>query len=297
MSSIHNIASSLKALNQVAQQNITNSGTMSGAGNLTIGGTQSILNSGPVGPIGQLHIADLFEHTNHGHYERITYLKFNEDILALSCAWWRYRNSSDRKSQFISVTSVTKLTDPSLVNLVTSEDRNHAEKIREYYTKLIIMWNLKGKRLTKFRQNLQELVGESNKIREDHLGIAYRLPEFYAYDQKLDEIRNQNLDEKVDSRLFKSRRFKDSLALIPIDKIHRKTKYLDKMVYWLKTKDSNIGVSLDVSRTNELMSVWDAIFNLKEPIHINGVYTFTDMLDFEHFKVTGWKIDNVLSLG
>lgn len=293
MSNTHNITTSLKGLQAAMQNNVTNTGTIAGSG-LTIGGTQSILNSGPVGPIGQLHIADLFEHTNHGHYERITYFKFNEDILALSYAWWRHRNSQDRQSQFV---NVNKLTDSALVNLVTSEDRNHAEKIRDYYSKLIVLWNLKGKRLTKFRQNLQELISDGNKIREDHLGIAYRLPEFYAYDQKLDAIRSENLDDKVDGRVFKSRRFKDSLALIPIDKIHRKTKYLDKFVYWLKTKDTNVGVALDVNRTNELMPVWDAIFNLKQPIHINGVYTFTDILEFEHFKVTGWKIDNVLSLG
>lgn len=273
MLNIHNIGA--------ATQTIANSGTIAG---ISAGHKKSVL---------PWNLAIVGEDSNSTHYERITYLKFNEDVLALSCAWWRNRILSNQNK----VTPViTKMTDSVLYELVTIEDRQHAEKIRDYYSKLIVMWNLKGKRLTKFRQNLSELISDGNKIREEHLGIVYRLPEFYAYDKKLEEIRFENLNDKINGNNFKSRRFTDSITLIPIDKMHRKTKYSDKIVYWLKSKDTNVGVSLDVGRTNELISIWDKIFNLKQPINIHGVYSFTDILDFEHFRLTNWKIVNTISL-
>lgn len=284
MLNIHNIG--------VARQSIANNGTIAG---IRSGKNLTFNNLQPQGKsIGSLHINEMMTPNSIlSHYERITYLKFNEDILALSCAWWRNRILFDQNQL---TTIITKMTDSALCDLVTIEDRQHAEKIRDYYGKLIVMWNLKGKQLSKFRQNLSEFISDSNKIREEHLGIAYRLPEFYAYDKKLEEIRFENLTDKINATNFKSRRFTDSITLIPIDKIHRKTKYIDKIVYWLKSKDTNVGVSLDVSRTNELIPVWDTIFNLKQPINIHGVYSFTDILDFEHFRLTNWKIINTISL-
>lgn len=280
---------------RAASQSTTNISTHSGSGTLTLGGSGAILGGNSTGiiaqPITALNIPDMF---NESHYERLTYFKFNEDVLALSCAWWRIRNTPSEKQPVH--TMICKLTDHQLITLVTSEDRNHAEKIRDYYSKLIVMWNLKGKRISSFRKNLQEFMEDSKKVRDDHLGIAYRLPEFYAYDHKLDAIRAENFDDRINKKYHKSSRFKDTLDLVPVDKLHRKTKHIDKFVYWLKTADSNTGVALEVGRTNELLSVWDNIFNSKQTISINGVYSFSDILDFEHYKVSNWKINNILSL-
>lgn len=275
---------------------------MSYTPNSSISGIDNNLSNYPLPSLNpaELSFKDLLVQNIAGsHYERITYLKFKqEDILAMSCAWWRHRNSPESQTKPQVNFNIGTLTDARLLNLVTDEDRHLAGTIRDYYNKLIVLWSLKGKRLSNFRTNLREFLGDSVKVREDHLGIAFHLPSFYAYDHKLDEIRNKNFSESAITKEFKSGRHTvDSMKLIPIDKLHRKTKLLDNIVYWLKTKDTDVGVEISVGRNNELLPLWDTVFNLNQPLVVSGIYSLSDRHDFEHYTVTKWKIVNLYSLG
>ena len=65
-----------------------------------------------------------------------------------------------------------------------------ANEIRDYYSKKIMLWKLKGVNLSSYRTDLNTFIHNSSReYPKSHMGIAYWLPEFHEYDIQLDEIR------------------------------------------------------------------------------------------------------------
>ncbi len=114
--------------------------------------------------------------------ERITELK--EDPLVLACV---------RKAYEIAGKGYVSLDDQSLIGLITDQDRELAEKIREYYTKKFFWRALSEVRpLSDYRRRLINLL--ENRIRnckDQDCGIYYKLPYFYEEDVVYEEFRKK----------------------------------------------------------------------------------------------------------
>lgn len=196
--------------------------------------------------------------------KRYQVLEIKKDLLALSCAWQRIRAEHEEGQVYI---TITKLTDPSLFNKLTQEDHVKAAKIRDYYSKKIMLWKLKGESLSKFREDMNLFIHTDGKIfKEDMMPLAYRLPEFYDYDIDFDMLSNeynkkvsQGTQNEIGGKLLKL------VKTFVVSKKHRKQKE-----YWFRD-DNNDLVSLSISFDNPLLSLLDIC--TQGTIKVNAIYT------------------------
>jgi hypothetical protein len=179
------------------------------------------------------------------YVKRYEIVELSEDLLALSVCWKRLRDSKQALGQ------ISKLTDEELFRRVTTEDRDKAAKVRDYYSKKIMMLKLKSVELTTFRQDLNEFVhGDSFKIKEQMLPLAYRLPEFYEYDTEFENFASDY--NKVISGRFAS----EPMSLSFIKKLTVNTRRQKRTEYWFSDVHNNL-VLLSFDMNNPLLSMLD----------------------------------------
>jgi hypothetical protein len=215
--------------------------------------------------------------------------ELDEDLLTLSSAWKRIRESREPNS-------ITKLLDRELFTKLIPQDKESAVSIRDYYSKKIMMAKLKGTgRTTAYRDDLNTFIHSDGKMfRENMLGLAYYLPYFHEYDMSLDEVRiqvesNQNFD-RLDKE-GKPMTIKLTASLTPVKKLFRHTRSSKIHQYWFKDNKLNAGVLISVLDGNQLQHLWDYIFNNERELSINGMYTRRRLDGFEYFSVRNWEID------
>jgi len=210
-----------------------------------------------------------------------------EDIVALSTT--AHRISTEHKIYH-------KLTDHELFERVTQPDREYALKVKDYYSKKIMMWKLKGtSKLSPFREDMNKLVHSDGKtFKESMIGIAYWLPKFYEYDTEMDLIKTQlNTNqgfEKLDKE-GKPKVLKLSCELTPISKTYRISKRSKKTEYWFKDSNLDAGVVVTIEDKNQLQHLWDYMYDNEKSLKIKGSYVRRKLDDFEYFNVTNWELD------
>jgi hypothetical protein len=214
-----------------------------------------------------------------------------EDILALSVAWRKIRKHG---SSF----DITSLLEQKLFERLTVEDRETANVIRDYYSKKIMMWKLKGKELTSFRKDLNTFVhNDGMKFKKEMIGLAYYLPEFYAYDSELDTVREQvKTKDLVTSDVKKLLPLVPKLSiaskkLTPLKRINRVTKRINQMQYWFKDNETDGAVLIDIDSKNPLEHIWNNIFDNSHNLIVKGKYYTKDREDFEYFNIKNWSLE------
>ena len=106
------------------------------------------------------------------------------DALALSCC--NYRLTRETKKSH-------SLTDTDLSTFMQTCDYEMAEKIRDFYGKRIIIWNLKGRSLSEYRKKLADIINQPliTEFTNLNVGVLYRLPDFYEYDNGVEHMKEQ----------------------------------------------------------------------------------------------------------
>ena len=207
-------------------------------------------------------------------------LEIEQDLLALSCAWQRIR--AGRKEGQVYIT-ITKLTDPELFKQLTQEDHDKAAQVRDYYSKKIMLWKLKGEGLSKFREDMNTFIHTDGKVfKEDMQPLAYRLPEFYDYDIDFDVLSNeynkkvsQDTQHEVTGKSLKLAR-----SFI-VSKKHTKRKE-----YWFSDNNNDL-VSLSVELQNPLLSLLDIC--TQNTIKVNAIYTKKSRDNHEYLVANKFK--------
>ena len=146
--------------NTYSSNTITLTSSDSGAGfNISPLSTSSIT-------LDDTYLNNLFKNITKSDYvKRYEVIETTEDVLALSVAWKRLRDNKDKSSHYIGITS---LLDDNLFRRVEESDRVRANEIRDYFSKKIMLWSLKGIKLTKYRQDLSTFIhGNDKKITEE----------------------------------------------------------------------------------------------------------------------------------
>lgn len=177
------------------------------------------------------------------------------DPLALSAAWHRLRN----ENRSIVSTHIGTLLQRELFNEVTIEDQLLASKIRDHYSKKIMMWMLTNQSMSKFREDLNQFIHNPyNRIDEKLLPLIYRLPEFYHYDIEFAEmIQPLNKD-----RISPFHVISEEMTFYPLKefKLNGRVK---RNEYWMKD-ESNHAYVFTLGRDNPLKTLWDREFSKSE---------------------------------
>jgi hypothetical protein len=204
-----------------------------------------------------------------------------EDVIVLAVTWKRLRDAGIYGK-------VSKLMDNFLFGEITHVDREKASVIRDYYSKKIMMWNLKGIKLTRYREDLAKLIqGDGTILREDQMGIAYHLPMFYEYDQSFEEIRLVTNYKELKHRT------EGVVELEPVKRMFRKTRSSLSHEYWFKTKNTGHPVRLSLNVKNPLQHIWDAIFDTSKVLQIEATMIRKETDGFEYYLVCDkWELKN-----
>lgn len=231
---------------------------------------------------------DMFASKHEPHYKKYEVYDFQEDVLAISCAWKRYRDNNPSEPFRYS-----KLTDKALFDIVNVDDRNLAKEIRDYYSKKIMMLNLKGQRLTRFRKALNSYIhGDTHKVIEELFPVIFRLPEFYEYDMCLEDIKLSLENRARGAELEKYHGKLFDFELLPIKNVKKVNKRSKVTQYWLNGKDDT-PVLIELEPKNPLLHIWNDIFNSKKVLQIRGMAFVRGIDDFEYLSIKDWKLTKI----
>ena len=212
-----------------------------------------------------------------------------EDVLALSVTWKRLRDNDKHIAG--------KLLDTELFNHINQEDRDKANEIRDYYSKKVMMWKLKGDgKLTPYRNDMNQFVHSNGLVvKENMFGLIYYLPIFYEYDLQLDNVRtlvNPNQEFKKLDKEKKPRALVGlTEALIPLSSILKKNSKNTITEYWLKDTRMDAAVLIKIPKGNSLEHLWKYMFDNSTELKIKGRYIRRSFDDFEYYSVDNWELD------
>jgi hypothetical protein len=216
---------------------------------------------------------DLSDYNRHPEVKKYEVFESPEDVIVLAATWKRLRDSGNYSK------GISKLMDYNLFKEITSVDRTKAAEIRDYYSKKIMMWTLKGHQLTSYRRDLSKLIQNDGMIlREDQFGIAYHLPAFYEYDQEFEEIRLSTTHTNLKTKST------GVVELQPLKRMFRKTRSNMRHEYWFKTKNDEPAL-ITLSVKNPLQHIWDKLFDSNDPLQIDATMIHKQADGFEYYLV------------
>ena len=283
-------AKSLPTNRNVSNTNPYTNGVINGAqgshNTITLGNIQPITSM----TLGGLQLHDTWSFADNVNVKKYEVFETTEDILALSVTWHRLRplishgisnimNPSDRP---------TKLTDAVLFKEIIQEDREKADVIRDYYSKKLMMFTLKGQRFSNYRKDLNTFIhGDCKVVKEEMMPLVYRLPEFYEYDVGLDEMFLE-LDTRFEGSQISLSTIK---TLTPVKKFTVKRKSRKFVEYWLKDEE-NKPYKIEIDSNNELMHLWDYFYDKGKfhEITLDTVLKFSNRDSVSHYKLIKWKL-------
>lgn len=144
-------------------------------------------------------------------------------------------------------------------HVITLEDTIIAGKIKDYYSKKIMMLNLLGKPISKFREDLSKFI-HSDSIFMDHtlIPLVTKLPYFYDYDSEF-ELMVHGLNKSTHGvHVFSED--SPTLTLTKLRKFDTKGRIGKKTEYWFKDKNNCLFV-LYITHDNILKSMFDKVYD------------------------------------
>lgn len=268
----------ITTLPQTYSSNKTSSGAISGSSPFSLNdfSLDSLLNKTQrIRTHGKLSMHEMYEST--------------QDLLVLSAASFRIKESTGIHYSIV---------DEDLYEKVNSDDVEQAELISDYYSKKLTFLKLNNDlEFTHYRQDLNSFIHSDRKrFKPTMIGLAYWLPIFYKYDKQIDHIKEEvNIKQgfKNMDKDNKPRTMNLSVDLKPINKVFRKTKRNCTFQYWFKDDKLNAGVMIEIEQKNQLIEVWNHIFETKELLTVEGYVSRKTLDNFEYFQLTNWKLKNI----
>lgn len=239
---------------------------------------------------------DLVFAESSAYYKKYEIYESKEDILSLSCAWYRLRKNRQEKdaSQYANV-SIQHLVSNRINNLLCRElfestqpeDFELSEKIRDYYSKKIMMLTLKDKHLSAYRTDLKEFIhSDGKKFTEKTIPLVFRLPEFYHYDIEFDSVKSGMVHSIPEFARNKAHNGKQVFR--PLKKLFRKNNKVKGNEYWMANgKDHMYLIQLEVN--NPLLGLWEREFAKKE-ITLTGTMIPKVRDDLEYYLCEGYSV-------
>lgn len=214
---------------------------------------------------------DDLEYQVGSHVKKYQVFEIEHDLLALSVTWYRLRKEHMNGGAY---TPVSKLLDAELIKHLSGQDIAHAQLIRDYYSKKIMVLKLKGVPLSRYKQDLNSFIHSEGKIfKEDMCPLVYRLPEFYDYDTQVDQLyETYNRQTKPNPSTSKRLNLVKTLVV--------GKKYSKRKEYWFVDDYENLH-RLSFSHDNPLLPLLDMCAS--KELNIAGKWRKTSKDDREFF--------------
>lgn len=213
-------------------------------------------------------------------------IDITEDILALSCAWYRCRKDKTLPQH------IENMLDSKLFSAVTDEDRSMASDIREHFSKKLMVLTLKEHQLTSFRKALSAFIyDDGKKIASDEkvFPLVYRLPEFYTFDKEFESRVKEKVIVSIPD-FTRGLQTNKTVTLTPLHSLHKKTKFTDCCEYWLKdTNDHAYLIQVDIN--NGLRPMWHKQFNNAVSITVSGLASSRTRDEMTYYFLNNWVIE------
>jgi hypothetical protein len=223
---------------------------------------------------------DFPNHTMHPDVKKYEVYETTSDILALSVAWKRMREAGTSTGR------IGSLLDKDLHQELSSDDHQRASEIRDHYSKKMMIWKLKGDKLSKYREDLNSFVhSDGMKFQENMLGLAYHLPSFYEYDSQLDEIRLNVVSTKVPVKALR-----DCRTLKPLKRIVFKNKRTANVQYWMQDSETDTAAMIQIEAKNPLEHLWNHVFATADTLVVSGNFNLKVHDNFEYVSINKWNL-------
>jgi hypothetical protein len=166
-----------------------------------------------------MSLAEIFQSHESEELKKVRELTFQEDLLTLSVCAQRLANAGN---------IFMDLTSEYVATRVTDLDRARADQIRKYYQQKLLHLTLQGSNLSKYRKDLQDfLYNTTNKYKEGLIGLAYKLPYFYDYDQELNSVFDSGYVSTKTSELSSTgiKKLKFVKSILNLQRSHKSVEY------------------------------------------------------------------------
>lgn len=206
------------------------------------------------------------------------------DLLAVSChLWTNYKDAPEKR--FLDLNAAAKT-----LNL-TQIDYDNAEIVADYFSKNILIKQLKDK-VTPFELSVLQFIASNRLTYDQHRpGLIYRLPEYYENDQRLLKMKEDYFSnhEYVE---IKSNYSVSTRQVKPIFKTYRNTSLQKVDIYWFIDVETDNPLAVMLDSKNRIKHIWDHMFNSGQLINIKGVWdNQVHALDFKYLSCNDWLID------
>lgn len=229
----------------------------------TLNPSNTISLTSATGNIGMGGGLGIFQEDYQPHVKKYEVFEIEEDILLLSVVWERMRK---QRNEGVVMDMPSSIIDNILFKNITHNDRIRTEELRDYYHKKLMMWTLNEIRLTNFRTDLKELLVSNGKIFQEKMKpLAYRMPEFYDYDIKFDEMMIEH-----NTLVNPSASGKTEKRLKLVDIFSKKRRHAIVKEYWFSDNNDNLNL-LVVNKDNSLNSLLE--LHSKNPFNLQGIFS------------------------
>lgn len=206
----------------------------------------------------------------------------NVDLLAVSChLWTNYQHNQEKR--FLDLDTASKTL------TLTQIDYDNAEIVADYFSKNILIKQLKDK-VTQFELSVLQFIAGNRLTYDQHRpGLIYRLPEYYENDQRLLKMK----DEYFSNHTFIEINSSVSTRQVKyIFKTYRNTSLQKVDIYWFIDIETGNPLAIMLDSKNRIKHIWDHMCDSGQLINIKGDWdSRTHALDFKYLSCNDWSID------
>lgn len=213
---------------------------------------------------------DIFNEDYQPKRKPDTFFESKVDTLVLSCAVYRHNNTFG-------------IMDSIADSALTHADYVLASAIEQFYKNKLVIAKLKGKHLSKFKEDLLTfLTSDRKKVLVDDIPMITSLPKLYNEDLevlKVTESLNKTCEDKTNLK------FKGTFTYV--GKVDKKHKNRFSCEYWFKDANNNAYMT-EIGKKNPLLSIWEKSISTSE-ITVEGKFKYHDS-DFQFHKFSHFKV-------
>ena len=166
-----------------------------------------------------------------------------------------------------------------------------AEQVRKFYLGQLSFQTLRDQPLSEFRKKLYAFLMGEYQLKQDELGLLYKLPYFWEHDTQVLEITEQT--KRVPGGQY-SLPVDFSEYLTPLKRVTRLPSsgesYTlgDRVTYWWRTQYNQAAIMDGGAEQGNFASLMDSLFKLGRELHFEGRANIVPVPVALHHQV--WKI-------
>jgi hypothetical protein len=207
---------------------------------------------------------------------------FSDDPIALSIQSYLIWKSNPHR-RWVPVDEVGK---------VTPEARDMAHDLRTYFLHRNTMKVLQGQQPTEFQNKMMGLLSDIRSLRQDEMGLLYRLPYFWQEDLALDQVFEgaTNIDIKAAGPNMIWHTVTAHAQLTPICEVLKSRKSGDFVQFWFSNSDGE-RYMYAVRADNSMISLFRSLFK-RESMQIKAT-AMLHRMPGSHIRTSYWKLSGL----